>query len=72
MTVNHGGSLGRNYFLSYINLILISRNCSLKQARDLAMQLFFRNNIDQYGKETYYRFIEAYEELEQKQQKEGA
>jgi hypothetical protein len=67
MTVNHGGSLGRNYFLSYINLILISRNCSLKQARDLAMQLFFRNNIDQYGKETYYRFIEAYEELEQKQ-----
>lgn len=72
MTVNHGGSLGRNYFLSYINLILISRNCSLKQARDLAMQLFFRNNIDQYGQETYYRFIEAYEELEQKQEKEGA
>jgi hypothetical protein len=67
MTVNHGGSLGRNYFLSYINLIIISRNCSLKQARDLAMQLFFRNNIDQYGTETYEQFIEAYRELEQKE-----
>jgi hypothetical protein len=64
MTVNHGGSLGRNYFLSYINLILISRNCSLKQARDLTMELFFRNNIDQYGKETYERFLEAYRDLE--------
>jgi hypothetical protein len=67
MTVNHGGSLGKNYFLSYINLILISRNCSLKQARDLVMQLFFKNNIDQYGKETYERFMEAYIELEQKE-----
>jgi hypothetical protein len=67
MTVNHGGSLGKNYFLSYINLILISRNCSLKQARDLVLQLFFKNNIDQYGKETYERFMEAYIELEQKE-----
>jgi hypothetical protein len=67
MTVNHGGSLGKNYFLSYINLILISRNCSLKQARDLVMQLFFKNNIDQYGKETYERFMEAYIELEQRE-----
>jgi hypothetical protein len=67
MTVNHGGSLGKNYFLSYLNLILISRNCSLKQARDLMMQLFFKNNIDLYGKETYERFMEAYRELEQKE-----
>jgi hypothetical protein len=66
MTVNHGGSLGMNYFLSYINLILVSRNCSLKQARDLTMELFFKNNIDQYGKETYERFLEAYKELEKK------
>lgn len=67
MTVNHGGSLGKNYFLSYINLILISRNCSLKQASDLVMQLFFKNNINQYGKGTYERFMEAYRELEQKE-----
>jgi hypothetical protein len=67
MTVNHGGSLGKNYFLSYLNLILISRNCSLKQARDLAMQLFFKNNINQYGQKTYERFMEAYRELEQKE-----
>jgi hypothetical protein len=63
MTVNHGGALGTNYFLSYLNLILISRNCSLDRARELAMELFFRNNTDQYGKETYERFMEAYTEL---------
>jgi hypothetical protein len=64
MTVNHGGALGINYFLSYINLILISQNCSLSQARDLTMELFFKKNINQYGKETYDRFLEAYKELE--------
>jgi hypothetical protein len=63
MTVNHGGSLGINYFLSYLNLILISRNCSLEQARVLTMELFFRNNIDQYGEETYMRFLDAYNQL---------
>jgi hypothetical protein len=36
----------------------------LSQARDLTMELFFKNNINQYGKETYDRFLEAYKELE--------
>jgi hypothetical protein len=63
MTVNHGGSLGKEYFLSYINLIKISRNCTLEEARILAMEIFFHNNIDQYGRVTYNRFLEAYQDL---------
>lgn len=67
MTVNHGGSLGKEYFLSYINLIKLSRNCTLEQARDLAMELFFKNNIDQYGKDTYNRFLDAHQDLIQQE-----
>jgi hypothetical protein len=43
---------------------MISRNCSLKEAKELTMELFFNNNIQQYGKSTYLRFLEAYNELE--------
>jgi hypothetical protein len=63
MTVNHGGSLGKEYFLSYINLIKISRDCTLEQARNLTLELFFNNNIDLYGKDTYNRFSEAFDDL---------
>nr|WP_263327792.1 hypothetical protein [Neobacillus sp. Marseille-Q6967] len=66
MTVNHASTLKKEYFLSYINLIIISRNCSLEEAKDLAMKMFFHNNIEQYGKSTAQRFLEAYKELETK------
>jgi hypothetical protein len=64
MTVNHASTLKKEYFLSYINLIMISRNCSLEEAKELVMKLFFQNNVEQYGKSTSERFLEAYNELE--------
>lgn len=67
MTVNHGGALGKEYFLSYLNLIIISRNCTLEEARNRTMELFFRNNIDQYGKNTYNRFLDAYQDLKNRE-----
>lgn len=63
MTVNHGGALGKDYFLSYLNLIKLSRNCNTEQAKNITMELFFHNNIDQYGRETYNRFLDAYFDL---------
>jgi hypothetical protein len=63
MTVNHASTLRKEYFLSYINLIMISRNCSLEQAKELTMELFFKNKIEQYGKQTFERFLDAYYEL---------
>ncbi|MFD1739044.1 hypothetical protein ACFSCX_21275 [Bacillus salitolerans] len=68
MTVNHASTLQEEYFLSYINLIRLSRNCSLQQAKELTIELFFRNNVDQYGKQTYERFINAYTQLETEQE----
>lgn len=66
MTVNHASTLKKEYFLSYINLIIISRNCSLEEAKDLTIELFFHNNVEQYGKSTAQRFLEAYKVLETK------
>ncbi|PFO08494.1 hypothetical protein COJ85_03105 [Bacillus sp. AFS076308] len=63
MTVNHASTLKKEYFLSYINLVMISRNCSLQQAKELTIELFFKNNYEQYGKQTYERFIEAFKQL---------
>ncbi|MBS4223104.1 hypothetical protein [Lederbergia citrea] len=63
MTVNRGSVLGKEYFLSYIKLILKSRNCTLEMAKELTFKMFFHNNKDQFGKETYQRFLTAYEEL---------
>jgi hypothetical protein len=63
MTVNHASTLGKAYFLSYLNLIINSRNCSLEQAKKLAIELFFHNNTEQYGKQTFERFLDAYNEL---------
>jgi hypothetical protein len=63
LTVNHAGTLKKEYFLSYINLVIISRNCSLQQAKELTIELFFKNNIEQYGRQTYERFLDAYKQL---------
>jgi len=63
LTVNHASTLKKEYFLSYINLIMISRNCSLKEARDIAIDLFFHTNPIQYGVQTYERFLDAYNHL---------
>ncbi|WP_462411467.1 hypothetical protein [Neobacillus sp. Marseille-QA0830] len=63
MTVNHASTLKKEYFLSYLNLVMISRNCSLQQAKDLTIELFFKNNIEQYGKQTYERFLIAFNQL---------
>ncbi|WP_245602175.1 hypothetical protein [Peribacillus kribbensis] len=63
MTVNHGGALKKEYFLSYIRLVWSARACCLDQARDLTMELFFKNNKNLYGDYTYKSFLDAYEEL---------
>jgi hypothetical protein len=64
MTVNHAGTLKKEYFLAYLNLIRTSRSCSLIQAKEIAMELFFHRNMKEYGSQTYQQFLLAYRELE--------
>jgi len=46
---------------------MISRNCSLQQAKELTIESFFKNNIEQYGMQTYERFLDAYKQLSKAQ-----
>ncbi|OCA85807.1 hypothetical protein A8F94_13120 [Bacillus sp. FJAT-27225] len=59
MTVNHGGTLKKEYFLAYMKLVMNFRNCSVNEAKELAMELFFKNDKDSYGTETYANFLKA-------------
>jgi hypothetical protein len=70
MTVNHAGALKKKYFLSYLNLIRLSRNCTIEQAKELAMELFFHYNIEEYGLQTYQQFLAAFHELTDKIKKD--
>lgn len=65
MIVNHGGNLRVEYFISYIKLIINARNCTLDQAKEITMSIFFKNNKERYGKETYNRFLDAYKILKE-------
>jgi hypothetical protein len=63
MTVNHGGTLKKEYFLSYLKLVISFRHCSVIEAKDLAFELFFKNDKDAFGNETYTNFLKAVAEL---------
>ncbi|PLR95516.1 hypothetical protein [Bacillus sp. T33-2] len=63
MTVNHGGTLKKEYFLAYLKLLMSFRNCSVKEAESLTFELFFKNDKDAYGAETYYNFLKAVRNL---------
>ncbi len=63
MTVNHGGTLGIDFFVAYIKLIMNSRGCSLEEAKAITLDLFFNRNENQFGKQTYNHFLLAFEKI---------
>jgi hypothetical protein len=63
MIVNHGGSLSKGYFKSYLHLIRQSRASSIEEAKQIALEIFFKNNPYKYGQKTYQQFLKAYQEM---------
>ncbi|MBM9447961.1 hypothetical protein ACYCJX_05485 [Staphylococcus borealis] len=66
MRINHAGILSVDYFVSYLNLIMISREVSLKKAISYMKKEFFKGEPDMYGKITETHFNQAILELKQK------
>ncbi|MGF2616673.1 hypothetical protein FZC84_02605 [Rossellomorea vietnamensis] len=60
MTINHSGTLGKDYFISYLKLVMNSKGCTAEQAKDTALRQFFKGDHHIYGQETYSAFLEAY------------
>ncbi|HCN60460.1 MULTISPECIES: hypothetical protein [Mammaliicoccus] len=66
MRVNHASTLSVDYFVSYLNLIMISRKVSLKKAILYMKKEFFKGETNIYGEMTETHFNQAIKELKQK------
>ncbi|SDM99529.1 hypothetical protein SAMN04488137_2972 [Fictibacillus solisalsi] len=63
MIVNRGGALGKDYFVSYLRLIMNARNCSVMDAHEVAMDIFFHGDNTRFGISTFEQFQSAFHEL---------
>ncbi|MBY7141785.1 hypothetical protein KFZ56_01480 [Virgibacillus sp. NKC19-3] len=63
MVVNHGGTLSKEYFKSYIQLMMNAKRCSLADAGEITTRQFFGMNKDRFGESTYKNFMKALSEL---------
>lgn len=63
MKVNHASTLSVDYFVSYLNLILVSREVTLKDAALYMKKEFFKGETDMYGKVTETHFNLAIQKL---------
>ena len=63
MIVNSGGKLSKEYFVSYLKLVMNAKQCSLLQAKDHMEIHFFKSDVQSFGKYTYSNFLDAVKEL---------
>lgn len=66
MPVNHASTLTKEYFISYLTLIMKSRGFSLDQAKSFAIEFFFRSDSELYGSSTWSQFEMAFKEIDEK------
>ncbi|CAG9623620.1 hypothetical protein [Sutcliffiella rhizosphaerae] len=63
MTINHAGSLEKEYFISYMKLVMNAFGCSIEEAKDKTFERLFHFRENEMGHETYTQFLLAYQEL---------
>lgn len=63
MTINHAGTLKKEYFMSYMNLIMNAFGCSIDEAKEKTFERLFRLKENDMGQETFTQFLLAYQEL---------
>jgi len=68
MIVNSGGKLSKEYFISYLMLVMNAKQCSLALAKEYMEIHFFRRDVHSFGKYSYSNFLEAVKELSKKKQ----
>ena len=63
MVINHGSILQKEYFVSYLKLIMNAKACDVDIAKVVAFQRLFKNNKEKLGKESFNQFMLAYKEI---------
>lgn len=65
LIINSAGALRKEYFISYLKLIMNARQCSVDEAKNVTMKRLFQNNSQSLGMFSYRQFLLAYEELKE-------
>ncbi|MDA1763057.1 hypothetical protein PDK32_22655 [Bacillus cereus] len=65
MIINNAGNLKKDYFLSYMRLIMNARQYNVEDAKDYIFQSMFGLQYNSLGEKTYQNFLDAYQELKQ-------
>lgn len=66
MIINHGSILQKEYFASYMKLIMNALECSIEEAKNITFQRLFGSDTEKLGPASYQEFQLAYEELQKK------
>lgn len=66
MVINKSGALSKEYFISYLELVMNAKGCTLPQAKDLVFKRIFNNDAQRLGKSSYQQFLLAYENIKRK------
>ncbi|MDF2680348.1 MAG: hypothetical protein K0R47_1538 [Brevibacillus sp.] len=61
--ISSGSVLGKDYFLSYLQLVMKSRGFDLDQATAYTLHAFFQGDLCAFGQQTYENYLSAVDEL---------
>jgi hypothetical protein len=61
--INKGGALREEYFISYLQLVKNSLNCSNIEAYIITFSRLFKNDSDSLGEKSYDAFQRAYNQF---------
>ncbi|KOO42728.1 hypothetical protein [Priestia koreensis] len=59
MTINHAGILKKEYFISYLTLIMNAHGCDIDAAKQYTLNRLFGGDIMSMGESTYQNFLLA-------------
>ncbi|SNZ17656.1 hypothetical protein SAMN05421503_3334 [Terribacillus aidingensis] len=66
MILNKGGQLSPAYFLSYLELVMNSRQCSRAEAYEIVFIRLFDQDKNKLGPDSYLAFETAYMKFSKK------
>ncbi|MRG85763.1 hypothetical protein [Salinibacillus xinjiangensis] len=65
MKLNRSGKTSKEFFVSYLKLVMNTQKCSLEVAKEITFDRIFEGQPHCFGKEVYDNFLSAYEEMKE-------
>lgn len=65
MLVHHSGNKSKEFFYSYMKLILLTRTLSYAELQNFVENQFFKGNLEEYGTHTKEQYKQALQQIQQ-------